>query len=82
VWRQESEHGPWYSIVLTRSYKDSQGTWQNATSFGRDDLLLLAKLCDQVHTWIFREQAKDAQSQSTGKPVEREPGQDDQEIPF
>src|SRR5207247_756850 len=71
VWRQESDQGPWYSTVLTRSYKDNQGTWKSSSSFGRDDLLLLAKLCDKVHTWIYQEFAK---TQANGSQTEREPG--------
>jgi hypothetical protein len=52
-WQQESDQGPWFSVTLSRSYKDGQRSWQTAHSFGRDDLLVLAKLCDQVHTWIY-----------------------------
>ncbi len=28
-------------------------TWKESTSFGRDDLPLLGKVADMVHTWIF-----------------------------
>src|SRR5207247_8460885 len=73
VWRQESDQGPWFSTVLTRSYKDSQGNWKSSTSYGRDDLLIVAKLCDQVHTWIYQEQAKQA-TQANGARTERQPG--------
>jgi hypothetical protein len=27
IWRQESDKGPWYSVVLTRSYTDQGGNW-------------------------------------------------------
>lgn len=81
IWRQESEQGPWYSVVVTRSYKDAQGEWASSQSFGRDDLLVLAKLCDQAHSWIYRQQAQDQASQATSPPPEREPGQDE-DIPF
>ena len=31
----------------------------NADSFGRDDLLVVAKLADLAHTWICEQTAKD-----------------------
>ena len=50
IWRQESDTGPWYSVVFSRAYKDQADNWQSSESFGRNDLLLLAKLADQAHT--------------------------------
>ncbi len=29
-------------------------SWQDSTSFGRDDLPLVAKVADMAHTWIFQ----------------------------
>lgn len=66
IWKQESDKGPWYTVVLTRSYQDQQGEWHSAQSFGRDDLLVVAKLCDQAHTWIHREMAKNAKAAAPG----------------
>jgi hypothetical protein len=31
-----------------------QGQWKQSQSFGRDDLLLLAKIADLAHTEVFR----------------------------
>ena len=81
VWRQESDKGPWFSTVPTRSYKDNQGNWKTSSSFGRDDLLLMAKLLEQAHTWIWREQAKQI-TQANEPQTEREPGLDEEPIPF
>src|SRR5205085_1627713 len=77
IWRQESDKGPWYTVVLTRSYKDQAGQWQSSGSFGRDDLLLLAKLADQAHTWICRQLAKDAVSADNGQAEDEGAGQDE-----
>ncbi len=83
IWRQESDKGPWYSVVLTRTYRDQAGNWQSSGSFGRDDLLLLAKLVDQAHTWICRELAKNWATDGSGQADEGEegPGQGE-DIPF
>lgn len=50
VWRREGEKGPFYSVTMSRSYKQSD-EWKHADSFGQDDLLPLSKLLDQAHSW-------------------------------
>jgi hypothetical protein len=57
VWRQESEKGPWYNVTMSRSYKKDE-EWKKSDSFGSDDVLLLAKLLDQAHTWIISQSSK------------------------
>jgi hypothetical protein len=59
VWRKESDKGPWFNVILSRSYLDESGSWQNANSFGARDLLEVAKLCNEAHTWIYHELAKE-----------------------
>ncbi|HRI12462.1 MAG TPA: hypothetical protein PLX89_05600 [Verrucomicrobiota bacterium] len=51
VWANETDNGTWYNVTFERSYKDGD-TWKSTGSFGRDDLLVLAKAADQAHTWI------------------------------
>ena len=81
VWRQESDKGPWYSVVLSRGYQDQNGQWQSSHSFGRDNLLLVAKLCDHVHSWIYQQMAKQATPQGDGPEGENEP-ETGPDIPF
>ena len=52
VWMNETEQGTRYNATLTRLYKDGEGNWRTSESFGRDDLLLVAKVCDLAHTWV------------------------------
>ena len=52
VWANPGEHGVRYSVTVSRVYKDSEQKWQTTDSFGRDDLLVLAKVSDLAHTWI------------------------------
>jgi hypothetical protein len=40
--------------TLSRLYKPEGEDWQDSTSFGRDDLPLVAKVADMAHTWIFQ----------------------------
>jgi hypothetical protein len=47
-------------------------------------LLLLAKLADQAHSWIYRQMAKDAATDGNGQVDEGNdgPGQEGGDIPF
>ena len=56
IWRNENENGTWYNVTFERLYKDGD-EWKSSSSFGRDDLLVLAKVADQVHTWIVNNEA-------------------------
>lgn len=41
-----------YSVDLSRSYKDTQGQWQSTASFGHADLLNLSKCAQRAENWI------------------------------
>lgn len=59
VWKNETDTGVRFNVTVCRLYKeDGKDGWQRSDSYGRDDLLLLAKVLDQAHSWIC------AQSQS------------------
>jgi hypothetical protein len=51
VWRNETETGVRCNATFSRLYKDGDA-WKSTDSFGRDDLLLLAKVADETHSWI------------------------------
>ena len=52
VWGNETELGTRYNVTVSRLYKGEDHQWGTSESFGRDDLLLLAKVVDLAHTWI------------------------------
>jgi hypothetical protein len=54
IWANETEQGIRYNVTFTRLYKVTD-QWQDSGTFGRDDLLLLAKAADQAHTWILQQ---------------------------
>jgi hypothetical protein len=60
IWRNHGEKGNWYSVNPSRSYKQGDETWKETDSLGFDDLLTMAKLLDQAHTWIMHQQQTDA----------------------
>jgi hypothetical protein len=52
IWRNESQNGTMFNVTISRLWKDDT-QWKDSTSFGRDDLLLVAKVADMAHTWIL-----------------------------
>jgi hypothetical protein len=54
IWQNSGENGPWYNVTFSRSYKDANDEWKSTDSFSVDDLLLLAKVADEAHTWIIQ----------------------------
>jgi hypothetical protein len=53
VWENESDQTKFYNVTFARTYLDDAKQYHDTDSFGRDDLLLVAKLADQAHTFIF-----------------------------
>ena len=52
IWENETQNGTRYNVSFSRLYRDGD-QWKDSSSFGRDDLPLVAKVADQVHTWIY-----------------------------
>lgn len=55
VWENDTPNGTRHNVTFSRLYRDEQGNWQDSTSFGRDELPLLWKVADQVHSWILQQ---------------------------
>ena len=65
IWRNGTEEQPRHNVTFSRLYKDDAGEWKSTQSFGRNDLLVLAKVADQAHTRLFelpREEEQQAES--------------------
>lgn len=59
IWENESENGTRHNVTISRLYKDGD-QWKDTGSFGRDDLLLVAKVADLAHSWIYQQQSGEA----------------------
>lgn len=57
IWRNDTENGSMHNVTIQRLYRTDDG-WATTTSFGRDDLPLVAKVADLAHTWIYEQAAK------------------------
>ena len=54
IWQNETENGTRHNVTVSRIYKDGD-EWKQTTSFGRDDLPLVAKVVDLAHLWIYEQ---------------------------
>lgn len=68
LWENETANGTRYNVTFVRLWRDDQGKWNDSDSFGRDDLLLLARVAEKAHDRIYELGAK------------RQPG--DEEAPY
>ena len=64
IWRNGTEEQPRHSVTFSRLYKDDD-QWKSTQSFGRNDLLVLAKVADLAHSRLFElPQQEDAEAES------------------
>ena len=56
IWAKPLEDGVAHNVTFSRIYRSGE-EWRRTDSFGRDDLLVVAKVADLAHTWIWEEQS-------------------------
>jgi len=67
IWENQTREGTRYSITIHRLFKNGD-QWKESQRFGRDDLLLVAKVADESHSWIYeKSQRNDSRSPSEVK---------------
>ena len=54
IWNNETQNGTRHNVNISRLYKDGD-QWKDSTSFGRDDLLVVAKVADEACSWIYQQ---------------------------
>ena len=52
IWQNQAGDRTRYNVTFSKSYRDADGQWKTTHSFGRNDLLVLAKVADQAHSRI------------------------------
>ena len=76
IWANQNDNGTWYNVTLSRNYKDGD-EWKSSSSFGRDELLTVAKAADMANTWIHDQ----SQPSTNGNEV-GENGEGEGDIPY
>jgi hypothetical protein len=70
IWLNQTDNGNRYNVTFSRIYKTDSG-WESSTSFGRDELPLLAKVADMAHTWTYQQGERPDQQSSASNKQER-----------
>lgn len=65
IWANETDNGTRHNVTITRLYKDGD-EWKTSSSFGREELPLVAKVADMAHTWIFEQSQSQGPAQDNG----------------
>ena len=86
IWRNVVDNGnasrPMYNVTVTRSHRDAEQQWHDSTSFGYDDLLVVAKAMGDCHTWIAAQLVRDSQErQREERQTSEEQGEPQQQRP-
>jgi len=48
IWQNATEKGTRYNVTFSKLYLDKEQNWKDTTSFGKEDLLLLAEVARQA----------------------------------
>jgi hypothetical protein len=66
IWANNTDQGVRYNVTLTRLYKDQEsGDWRTSAGFGRDDLLLVAQVCEMALVWLYQQGQNQTQNQGS-----------------
>ena len=59
AWANDSEKGIFYSVDVSRGYKDQSGEWKETTSFSGNDILRAGNLYNAAYNRILELKAND-----------------------
>lgn len=68
IWENGAEERAYCNVTFSRTYMDEEKRFRDSDSFGRDDLLLLAKLADNAHTFICERLAASKADEGADQP--------------
>jgi hypothetical protein len=80
VWRTLNEpprKGYWYSVSLSKSYKDENGKYQDTKSLNGDDLLKAAALLQEVDRRLMIQDLEVKAANAGDQPVDGQNTDDD-----
>lgn len=64
IWENETANGTRHNATIQRIYRQ-EDKWQSTDSFGRDDLLVVAKVADLAHSWIYEQGCREETKEVT-----------------
>ena len=73
IWRNDTDKGVMFNVIITRSYRDkATNEWRDTNSIGYDDLMNVAALMYEAHGYISNLNAKPparGKPRSTSRPT-------------
>jgi hypothetical protein len=73
IWRNVTDKGVIFSVVVTRSYRDkATNQWHDTHSLGYDDLMNVVALLQDARAFIATQMAKERRK-ATAKPAPKTP---------
>ncbi|MBX9623545.1 MAG: hypothetical protein K2X82_07000 [Gemmataceae bacterium] len=76
IWENHGTDGElFYSVTVSRSYKDAGGEWRTASSFSGTDLLVLSEVTRLAYLWVS------GQTVTVTRPLPTPPAPED-EVPI
>jgi hypothetical protein len=67
IWRNQTEKGLMYTVTVSRSYKVGE-EWKESHSFTYDQIMNVAKVLSDAHSFITGLRAKDREDLPAGSP--------------
>lgn len=52
IWENQGPDGPFYSVALTRSFRDVSGNWRNSSNFNERQLEELMNAALKAKQWL------------------------------
>ena len=52
VWKNQGKNGDYYTVQLSRSFRDKKGNWKDTASFGVRHLPAVRSLLDQAEAFV------------------------------
>jgi hypothetical protein len=72
IWANRTDRQDvWFNVTVSRLYKDGE-QWKDTTTFGRDDLPIVAKVADMAYAWIWGRDAVSSQGTDQREDSEKQ----------
>ena len=52
IWKNQGKNGDYYTVQLSRSFRDKKGKWKDTASFGVRHLAAVRSLLDQAEAFV------------------------------
>lgn len=63
IFLRHTRAGDRFNVIISRLFRNGEA-WSESKQFGRDDLLLVSKVADLAHTWVYMHGRSEAEESS------------------